>query len=276
MRLAALLMATGVTLAAVPAFADPTVRLDHLIARVIVIPEARANIIADVKPGRSADVARPTLQVSGSDMVITGNADAKKCQGASASRVKLGMWKSVSAEDLPVVTIHTPPNVTIEADGAVIGQIGASQSLNLHQKRCGNWTIGDVSGRLNLALSGMGDVKAGSAGSALLHVSGMGDVHVRSTGALTADLSGMGDLVVDQVSGPVEAVLSGMGDIHIRGGHATTLHLRQSGMGDVSFDGVADTLDASASGMGGITVARVTGPVRKSQSGFSKVTVKSN
>jgi hypothetical protein len=83
----------------------------------------------------------------------------------------------------------------------------------------------------------------------------------------------MGDVVVDQVNGPVHASLQGMGDLHIKGGHAAQFTADLAGMGGVKFDGVADTVDVSASGMGDIRVARATGEVHKSQSGFSRVSV---
>ena len=44
-------------------------------------------------------------------------------------------------------------------------------------------------------------------------------------------------------------------------------------MGDINFGGVADTVDASADGMGGIRIAKATGEVHKSASGFAHVTI---
>jgi hypothetical protein len=277
MRLSLLLAAAGLMLAATaaPALAAPEVRLEGVAARVIILSEARNNITAEVKPGKAGGVPTPTLQVQGVNMVISAGLSKSRMENcrANAERIKLGFWNSTPVADLPVVTVHVPRDVVVVADGAIVGEIGQAQSVNLEQKRCSYWRIGDVAGPLNLSLSGLGDVRAGSSGSALLRVAGLGDVRVRSTGALTSTMSGMGDLVVDEVNGPVDAALSGMGDLRVRGGHATTLRLRLSGMGDLSFGGVADSLEASASGMGSIHVSKVTGAVHKSQSGMASIHV---
>jgi hypothetical protein len=172
-----------------------------------------------------------------------------------------------------VVTLRTPLDVTIEANGAILGEVGPSRSLALRQERCGGWRLGDVSDHLAIDVQGMANVEAGAAGDATLALQGLGDVHLRSTKGLTARLEGLGDLTVDEVSGPVEASLEGMGDLRIRGGHATSFRARLDGMGDINFGGVADTVDASADGMGGIRIAKATGEVHKSASGFSHVTV---
>jgi hypothetical protein len=165
-------------------------------------------------------------------------------------------------------------DVTIEADGAVEAETaGSLHSLTVAEKACGVWKIGDVGDRLEYDLEGRGDVQAGSVGSTTLKLEGLGDLHVRATRDLDVSMQGMGDVVVDQVNGPVRASLEGMGDLHIRGGHATRFTASLEGMGGVSFDGVADTVDASAEGMGDIRVAKATGEVHKSQSGFARVSV---
>jgi len=277
MRRSLLLAATGLALAATaaPALAAPQARLERLAARVIILPEARNNITAEVKPGKAGGGATPTLHAEGSDMVVSGDLTKGKMENcrANADRIKLGFWNSTPVADLPVVTVHVPRDAVVVADGVVVGDISPAQSVNLEQKRCGYWRIGDVTGALNLSLSGLGDVRAGSSNSAVLRVAGLGDVRIRSTRDLTASMSGMGDLVIDEVNGPVDASLSGMGDVRIRGGHASTLRLRLSGMGDLSYAGVADSLEASASGMGSIHVSKVTGAVHKSQSGMASIHV---
>lgn len=264
-------------LAAVPAWADgATVRLDHLAARVIVIPEARANITAEVVAGKGS-LPKPTLHVSGAELTVAGGLPASRlhnCHIRDHGRgVSLGFWSRVRTEDLPVVTLHVPLDVSIDANGAIIGEIGATHSLKLRQERCGGWRLGDVSERLGLELQGMGDIDVGRVGEANLQLQGLGDVHVRSTRALSANLQGLGDVRIDEVNGPVEATLDGMGDLKIKGGHATSFKARLDGMGDIVFSGVADTVDASADGMGSITIAKATGEVHKNASGFSHIKV---
>jgi len=275
-----MLLAASVLAAALPVAANAaTVRLEKLAARVVVIPENRANITAEVRAGKG-DVAKPVLRTVGADMIVTGDLTEEQLRSCSKSGddpmkgvMKLSKRKNVRVEDLPVVTVRVPMDVTVVADGAVVGEVGASRSLNLTQRRCGAWRIGDVSGRLKLELEGFGDFHGGSAGEAAIDLEGMGDVTLRSTRSLTASLEGMGDLTLDQISGPVDVSLQGMGDVRIKGGRATTFKARLEGMGDVRFDGVVDTLDASADGMGSVRVAEARTVVRKSQSGFAKVKI---
>jgi hypothetical protein len=272
--------AVGVALtgsAAAAQAAGPTVRLDHLAAHVIIIPEARATITAEVRNAGRRGLAKPALSVSGRELTVSGGlsrVDLHNCRVRAGRGVSLGFFRHIDEADLPVVTLRVPMDVTIEADSAVeVETTGPLHSLTAAERGCGDWRIGDVSDRLDYELAGRGDVQAGSVGSATLKLQGLGDLHVRATGPLDVSMQGMGDVVVDQVNGPVRASLSGMGDLRIRGGHAAQFTADLSGMGSVRFDGVADTVDASASGMGDIHVARATGEVRKRQSGLAKVTV---
>jgi hypothetical protein len=257
--------------------AGPTIRLDRLAAHVIIIPEARANVDVVVRNFGRRGLGKPTLTVSGADMTISGDlshGDLRNCRVRHGHGVGMGFFRHIGEEDLPVVTLHVPMDVTIEADSAVEVEVtGPLHSLKVSERGCGDWRIGDVGDRLEYDLQGRGDMQGGSAGSATLRLQGMGDLHLRATGALDVSLQGMGDVIVDQVNGPVHASLQGMGDLRIRGGHATQFTADLEGMGGIKFEGVADTVDASASGMGDIHVAKATGEVRKRQSGFSSVTV---
>jgi hypothetical protein len=257
--------------------AGPTVHLDHLAAHVIIIPEARATISAEVRNAGRRGLAKPTLSASGQELTVSGGlsrADLHNCHVRPGHGVGIGFFHHIDEADLPVITLHTPMDVTIEADGAVEAETtGPLHSLTVAETACGDWRIGDVSDRLDYDLAGRGDVQAGSVGSATLKLQGMGDLHVRATGALDVSMQGMGDVVVDQVNGPVRASLQGMGDLHIKGGHAAQFTADLAGMGGISFNGVAENVDASASGMGDIHIAKATGEVHKSRSGLANVTV---
>jgi hypothetical protein len=270
----------GLTLtgaAAAAQAAGPTVRLDRLAAHVIIVPEARATISAEVRNAGKRGLAKPALSVSGQELTISrdlSRTDLNNCRVRGGHGVSIGFFHHLDEADLPVVTLHVPMDVTVEADGAVEAETtGPLHSLTVAQKACGDWKIGDVSDRLEYDLQGRGDVRAGSAGSATLKLQGMGDLHVRATGGLDVSLQGMGDVIADQVNGSVHASLQGMGDLHIKGGHAAQFTADLEGMGGIKFDGVADTVDVSASGMGEIVVARATGEVHKSRSGLARVTV---
>lgn len=257
--------------------AGPTLHLDHLAAHVIIIPEARANISAEVRNAGRRGLAKPEMSVSGSELTISGGlsrVELHNCRVRAGRGVGLGFLHRLGEADLPVVTVHVPMDVTIDADSAIEAEVtGPLHSLKVAERSCGDWKIGDVRDRLDYDLAGRGDMQAGAVGSAALQLQGMGDLRVRATGGLEVSMQGMGDVVVEQVNGPVRASLQGMGDLRIKGGHASQFSAALQGMGGIRFDGVADSVDASASGMGDIVVARATGEVRKSQSGFSKVSV---
>ena len=275
---AAALALAGVAVSAPQALASgSTLRLDHVAAHVIIIPEARDTIHAEVRNSGKGGIGRPQLTVNGPDLVISSDMPTGKFHDCRVHGfghgVKFGLFDHVSEDDLPVITIRVPMDVQIVADGAIEGEIGAAHAVNLTQKRCGAWKVGDVADHFEYELEGLSDLTAGSARSTTLRLEGMGDIHMRATGSLDASLQGMGDVVIGQVNGPVKASVQGMGDLKIHGGHATDFQASLEGMGDIRFDGTADTVDASAEGMGDITIAKATGSVSKSQSGFSKVKV---
>lgn len=257
--------------------AGPTVRLDHLAAHVIIVPEAGGALRAEVRNAGAHGMARPTLSVSGQELIVSGDlshADLHNCRVRGGRGVGLGFFHHIGEADLPVITVHVPMDVTVEADGAVeVETAGTLHSLTVTEKGCGAWKIGDVSDRLDYDLQGRGDVQAGSAGSARLDLQGLGDLRLRAVGGLDVSMQGLGDVVVDEVNGPVRASLQGLGDLNIRGGRAPQFTANLSGLGGIRFDGVAGDVDASISGLGGVHIARATGQVRKHQSGLGKVTV---
>jgi Putative auto-transporter adhesin, head GIN domain len=268
----------GAAVATAPAeAASGTLHLEHLAARVIIIPEARDTIHAEVRNSGKGGLARPQLTVNGADLTVSSDLDNTKLHNCHVKGfghgVKLGFFKSIPEENLPVITVRTPMDVQVVVDGAVEGEIAAARSVSLTQKRCGDWKVADVADHFEYDLEGVSDLNAGAARSTTIRLEGMGDVHVRSTGSLDASLQGMGDITVDQVNGPVKASLQGMGDLKIKGGHATEFQASLEGMGDIRFDGVADTVDASADGMGDVKIAKATGQVSKSQNGFAKVII---
>ena len=272
------LAAAGAALSAPQAMAaGSTLRLEGLAARVIIIPEARNTIHAEVRNSGKGGLARPQLIVNGPDITVQGDIPMSKLHDCRVHGfghgVKFGFFRHVAEEDLPVLTVRVPMDVQIVADGAIEGEIANANAVNLTQKRCGAWKVGNVADHFEYELEGISDLSAGSAKSTTIRLEGIGDVRVRSTGSLDASLQGMGNVTVDQVNGPVKASVQGMGNLKILGGHATDFQASLEGMGGIRFDGVADTVDASAEGMGDIKIAKATGSVSKSQSGFAKVEI---
>jgi hypothetical protein len=270
------------------------VRMDGVVARVVVIPENRANLEVNVQPGAAG---LPTVQVrrEGQRIVLEGGQDVNRCNtnnGVTTVRTRGG--QGIALSEAPLVTIRAPRSVSISTRrGAVQGQVGPAQNLSLSSGGCSNWRLADVAGDLQLSLSGGARATGGRAGGARLKASGGGSIEIGAVRALEADASGGGRLQVAgvngplnadasgggvirvaAVSGPITADASGGGGLDIAGGRSGLLQARASGGGWVDHDGVAAGLSASASGGGRIKVAAVNGPIRQqSQSGGGRVIV---
>ncbi|MGA0606795.1 hypothetical protein ACO2Q0_12435 [Phenylobacterium sp. VNQ135] len=272
LRIALLAAAAALTAGAAQA---ATVQFDDAVARVTVIPEARADVRVEIlKPNAELPLRVTT---SGDRTVISGDLGSRlrDCNGKGETRkVRIRGLGSVDWREMPQVVIRVPRDVRIEADGAVFGSIGRSGSFELQTSGCSGWTVADTAGAAKVRASGAGSVMMGAADRLDVRISGAGNVHAtRIRRGMQAGLSGAGGVNVDELTGPVQADVSGVGRIQVAGGRATTLRASVSGIGGVDFDGVADSLEASISGLGSIRVDEVKGPVRKSVSGAGKVVV---
>ena len=247
---------------------------DDIVARVLVIPEARSDIQVEITPGR-AGLPAPQVRRTGANVRIEGDSEARQCTGAAEEmRIRLRGGAELSMAEAPMITVRAPRSVTISKNGgAVVGRIGRTQDLRLQASGCSHWTVADVAGTLVADQSGGARMLAGQARTAQLRASGGGVIDLRGTANLEANGSGGGVVRVASVSGPVEADGSGGGGVKVSGGRASLLRADASGGGWVDFDGVADALDAEASGGGRVSVARVTGTVNQSASGGGRVSV---
>ena len=270
-------VAVGVlaSIAAGSVFAAPGVEIKHAAARVTVIPEARGDIAVSItrpNPRLPLKVIR-----SGDSVIIDGDLGLR----SPHCRTMFGgpgvvVWGigDVKFADLPEVVVRVPRSARVGAAGAVFGVVNPGDSLELSNSGCGDWSVADQSGALNIHQSGSGNVKAGSAGSADVGVSGSGDVslHTVRVGLSTA-IAGSGNVTAVSVSGPLHARIAGSGDIRIAGGAVTDMDVSVAGSGDVRFGGVAQSLNARIAGSGDVTVAKVTGSVTKHVAGSGDVNV---
>jgi hypothetical protein len=180
----------------------------------------------------------------------------------------------VEKDAIPQSVIHTPKAVVVSSSGVVIGSVGRSGSVELHDSGCSSWTIADAAGDVRIQESGEGSLRMGAANRLDLHLSGAANVHaVRVRQEMNALLSGAGGVDVEQLDGALDAHVSGVGRVRVAGGHASNVHASVSGVGGVDFGGVAQNLDASISGFGSVRVNQVTGNVTKSVSGAGHVSV---
>jgi hypothetical protein len=271
----AVALAVGVAAVAQGAAAAPSIQVRGAALRLTIIPEARRDIAVSLT---HADPRLPIrIAKLGDRIFITGDVGHRvhSCR-TPASRRGVAIWGrgAIPYEELPIVVIRAPTTVRLSAGEAVFGDIGRSASVDFTNQGCGDWTIGDVQGRLRLNQAGAGDARTGSAGSSDLSVAGSGGISTGPIGgALTAVSSGSGAIVVGSVNGPVDARVAGPGGITIRSGSATMMTVSIAGSGAVTLHGVARSLQASIAGSGDVTVDKVTGPVTRQVFGSGAVRV---
>lgn len=255
------------------ACAAPSVEIREAAVRVVVIPEDRSDVKVELL---TASQALPlTIHNEGDKVVVSGGL-RRRIAGCSAmfgkTTVQVRGLGQVSFDNLPQIVVRAPMDARVGAWGAVFGSVGRTDSLELSNAGCGDWTVANVKGVLRINQAGSGDTRAGSAGQLVVHVAGSGDVIAREVnGPTTVDIAGSGDVTTDSVSGSLKANIAGSGDVKVGQGHATDMVVHVAGSGDVRFGGVADSLTASVAGSGDVSVAKVTGPVKKSIMGSGDV-----
>ncbi len=281
--------------ASTPAWADPALRVEHAAARMVVIPENRADVAYTIQPGRAG---LPPIQMHRDGGVIVldgglgggfmGRSRIQGCDSWDASHrtdgrtswninfgkaVRIAGVGSVKVGDLPVITVHVPMDADVSAGGAVFGEIGPSAGLALANAGCGDWKVADVRGPARFNLAGSGDVHADSAGDVRVNISGSGDLFFESAGGLDVRIAGSGDVRGQAVNGPIDAKIAGSGDVLVHGGRASNVSAAITGSGDLRFEGEAAALNASIVGSGNVDVARVTGSLVKHVVGSGEVSV---
>jgi hypothetical protein len=253
----------------------PSVEIRDAVARVTVVPEDRSDVRVEmltVNPQLPLQV-----RTEGGETVVDGGLRHRiggcHTRGDNPSAFVRGVGR-VEKAAIPQVVIHTPKAVVVASSGVVIGAIGRSGSIELHDSGCSSWTIADVAGDATIQESGEGSLRMGAANRLDLHLSGAANVHaVRVRQQMNALLSGAGGVQLEQLDGALDAHVSGVGHVKVAGGHATSVRASVSGVGGVDFGGVAQDLDASISGFGSVRVNQVTGNVTKSVSGAGHVSV---
>ena len=261
--------------AASAAAAAPAIEIRDAAVRVTVIPEARSDVKVQVV---TTNAALPlTVRNELDHVIIDGHlrhrmGGCRTMFGKTVVHVR-GVGQ-VPLDNLPQIVVRTPMDVHAAASSAVFGNVGRSDSLVLSNAGCGDWTVANVKGRLEINDAGSGDIKAGAAGELTAHVAGSGDISMRQIeGAASIDVAGSGDVTAASLSGPFRSNVMGSGDIRVDGGHASEMVVRIAGSGDVRFGGVADNLNAQVAGSGDIDVAKVTGSIHKVSFGSGDINV---
>lgn len=280
-------LAAAMAMGAAGAAQAAEVEVKHAVARVVVIPEARADIKVEVS---GSAPGLPALQVTnvGGKTIVEGGLDRRirgcSMQGVSLHEidpisppdnliVRLRGGPDVHLKDAPLITIHTPMDVHVDVGGAVFGSVGRSDSVNLGNSGCGDWTVANTKGQLSISEAGSGDVRTGSAGDAHASVAGSGDIKFGHVGSLKAAIAGSGDVTAASVNGWVDASIAGSGDVRVKGGKIDRVKASIAGSGDVTVEAPVGDVDASIMGSGDVRVASASGRVSKSVMGSGSVVV---
>ncbi|MEJ6790988.1 DUF2807 domain-containing protein [Brevundimonas sp. BR2-1] len=265
--------AIAAALAAGPVAAKdgPSARIEHAVARVVVIVEDRADIGVEIEQGTSG---LPTVQVRrrGGDVIINGglkgglfgNSAIRNCQSAPDGARQPGEGASVEVRrvgtvrlaDAPLIVIRTPRAVEVDVNsGAVFGAVGRdASSIELNNGGCGDWTVANTEGTMSLSIMGSGDMRAGTSSRLEASIMGSGDIQAGATGGLEANVMGSGDISAARVDGPVEANIMGSGDINIPG-TVTNIEANIMGSGDINVGGATGAVSQSVMGSGNIVIA---------------------
>ncbi|HEY1447418.1 MAG TPA: DUF2807 domain-containing protein [Caulobacteraceae bacterium] len=269
------LATSAAVIAAFGAASAADLEIRHAAVRVTVTPEARGDVVVSVfKPSPRLHVK---IYRAGDTLVVDGGLGVRSPNCTSASGGKgVHVWGVgfTPYDQLPQIMIRAPMNVKIRASGAVFGTVGRSDSTELDNAGCGDWTLANTAGPATVRLAGSGDLRAGSAGSADVRISGSSDVNFANIrNGLNSSTSGSGDLRAGAVNGPMHVRIAGSGDVIAHGGQVTDMTVNVAGSGDVQFAGVAQSLQASVAGSGDVVVGRVTGNVTKHVAGSGTVSV---
>lgn len=269
---AAAMAATG--LAATSAAAQTELVIRDAVARVVVIPEDRADVLVEISQPASA---LPPLRQSrrGDRLELDGGIDhGVNCRGGGDRPAEIsGRFGRVTLDQAPRVIARVPRRVRVSAGPAVFGDIGRSGAVELNLAGCGEWTIANTTGALEISSAGSGDVRAGASGSARVRSAGSGTVHARAIGGpLTAEIAGSGDVRAESVNGAVRARIAGSGDVRVESGGSPELTAQIAGSGDVRFEGRVERLEAMIVGSGDVRV-REAGSVSRRVMGSGEVVV---
>ncbi len=291
-------IASAVSLAALAVLAagpvaakdGPSAKIEHAVARVVVIVEDRADIAVEIEQGTSG---LPALEVRrrGDDVLIEGglrgglfgNNSIRNCrsgnegarqpgEGASVEVRRIG---TVNMGDAPLIVIRSPRAVDVSVEsGAVFGAVGrGATSIDLGNGGCGDWTVANTSGALSMSLMGSGDMRAGTSDRLEANIMGSGSIRAGSTRALEANVMGSGDINAVRVDGPVEANIMGSGTITVAGGSVGAVEANIPGSGEINIPGTAASLEANIMGSGDISVGAVSGAVSHSVMGSGEVKI---
>ena len=270
------LAAIALSATAGAASAAPNLKIKDAVARVVVIPENRTDIKVETL---TTNASLPlTVRSNGEEVIVDGDLRMSKINGCNVRNgkifVKVRGVGEVAYDDIPQIAVRMPLNVRVAGGGAVFGDIGRSDSVNLANAGCGSWTVANTKGKLEVSQAGSGDTRTGTASALEVSLAGSGGVKTQAIGGdVEISIAGSGDVSVASLSGALEANIAGSGDITVSGGRARSVEVNVMGSGDVTFKGEADSADISVAGSGDVRIAKVNGQVKKHVAGSGDVII---
>jgi hypothetical protein len=184
------------------AFEGTRLRLVGAAANVTIIPEDRSNFLVEID-NPAGRTPMPSVASENGRVVIDGQL-RRRISDCGADSVDLRGYGDVLLTDLPRITIRTPRALEFDRAGAGASEIGATENLHLDFSGCGDATIADVAGELNIDLSGSGHIQAGVARSVNIDIAGSDDIRVGAVAVRSRHLEGMD--AVEPDAGRVRAV----------------------------------------------------------------------
>ena len=279
----AAVLAVAASPAAAQTFDSRSVEIRDAVARVVVIVEDRRDVSVEVEPGAAG---LPGLQIRriGDRVVIDGGLrnQIRNCHSgaAYARQPGDGAWVEVrnrgriDLRDASLIVIRSPRAVDVSAGSAVFGSVGpGAASIELGAGGCGDWTVANTTGSMELNVGGSGAIRAGTSRRLEAKVGGSGDIVAGATGDLDAKVGGSGSITVARADGPADLAIGGSGDITVRAGRIRNLSAAIAGSGDIDFRGEAGQVDAAIVGSGDIRVARASGEISRAVMGSGSVIV---
>lgn len=251
MSLKTILLATAVSLTALPAlafgpqdYAVHEVTLRELVGRLDVKVDSTATKVTASVTGPQRWVDRVTVEKDGDELVIHEQDGPRERS-----------WKS--KDDWVTVTLTVPAGTKLAIDGfSGEGDVGDLRGiLAVEGMNSGKLKVGRVS-TASISIDGSGEVKLGDVDRDIgVEINGSGSVLTgRTAGKTELEINGSGEVTLAAANGPINAEINGSGDIKIQAGVADPLAVEINGSGSLLLDGVARSQSIEQSGSGTVKV----------------------
>ena len=208
--------------------------------------------------------------------VVTGNVTDVEYH-VEAPRSLNSNFRAIQKSSDTLSLGFTCPNtsVTIPRKPSITVTIPKRANVDIQSTTIGNTTVGDITGKARINLTGTGFVKFGNVGEVHIGNSGTGDASFKQVnGSFFATGEGVGNINAASVRGKqLFMKASGTGGIHIDGGIVNTMTAETSATGDIFFGGTAEQGTLIATGTGDLTISHVKTILRKSEEGTGDISV---